>query len=126
MAQATKTAESLRISVRGVVQGVGFRPFLYQLAIKHNLTGWVCNTSGDVKIKVEGAGSSLKRFLDDLLKISPPQAHINSISITRQPAAGYHKFEIRPSKAGNDSYQLISPDLATCHACQRELLPRIC
>jgi len=121
MAQATKAAELWRISVRGVVQGVGFRPFLYQLATKHNLTGWVCNTSGDVKIEVEGAGSNLTQFLDDLRKMSPPQAHINSISVTRQSAAGYHQFEIRPSKTENDSYQLISPDLATCHACQREL-----
>jgi len=121
MAQATKTAESLRISVRGVVQGVGFRPFVYQLAAKHNLAGWVCNTSGDVKIEVEGAGSNLTRFLADLRETPPPQAHIDSISVTKQPAAGCQQFEIRPSLSRDEEYQLISPDLATCDACRREL-----
>lgn len=122
MAQATKTAQLLQISVRGVVQGVGFRPFIYQLAVKHNLKGWVCNTSGDVKIEVEGESSNLAQFLTDLKEMSPPQAHINDISVTKQAAVGYKQFQIRPSLARNDKYQLISPDLATCDACKRELL----
>jgi len=111
--QATKTRELLQISVRGVVQGVGFRPFIYQLAVKHNLKGWVCNTSGDVEIEVEGESSKLAQFLDDLKKTAPPQAHIADISVSKRPATGYKKFEIRPSLAQNDRYQLISPDLAT-------------
>ncbi len=122
MAQATKTAELLQISVRGIVQGVGFRPFIYQLAAKHNLKGWVCNTSGDVKIEVEGESSNLAQFLTALREMTPPQAHINDISVTKQAAVGYQQFEIRPSLARNDKYQLISPDLATCDACKQELL----
>ena len=122
MAQAIEAAELLQISIRGVVQGVGFRPFIYQLAVKHNLKGWVCNTSGDVKIEVEGESSDLAQFLIDVKEMSPPQAHINDISVTEQPAAGYKQFEIRPSLAQNDRYQLIPSDLATCDACKQELL----
>ena len=58
--------ELFRISVRGVVQGVGFRPFVYQLATKHGLKGWVLNTSGDVKIEVEGERQDLEQFLTEL------------------------------------------------------------
>ncbi|MFC2019915.1 acylphosphatase, partial [Chloroflexota bacterium] len=76
MAQAIKTSELWRIAVRGVVQGVGFRPFIYQLAHAHNLVGWVCNTSGEVQIEVEGKAGDLARFLADLKETPPPQAHI--------------------------------------------------
>lgn len=121
MAQAIKTTGLLQISVRGVVQGVGFRPFVYQLAQKHNLKGWVCNTSGDVKIEVEGESDALAQFLTKLREMPPPQAHIDNISVVEQAAVGYKQFEIRPSLARDGKYQLISPDLATCDACQKEL-----
>jgi len=121
MAQVVKSLELLQISVRGVVQGVGFRPFVYQLAHKHNLKGWVCNTSGDVKIEVEGERADIARFLIELREMPPPQAHIDSISFEERPVVGYKKFQIRPSLAQADEYQLISPDLATCEACQKEL-----
>jgi len=121
MARAIKTPELLQISVRGVVQGVGFRPFVYQLAHKHNLKGWVCNTSGDVKIEVEGASDDLAQFLIELKEMPPPQAHIDTISVTEGSSVGYKQFEIRPSLAQAEEYQLISPDLATCDACKKEL-----
>ena len=60
------TLDLVHISVRGVVQGVGFRPFVYQLATKYNLKGWVCNTSEDVKIEVEGEGEAIEQFLQAL------------------------------------------------------------
>jgi len=116
-----ETLELLHISVRGVVQGVGFRPFVYQLATRHNLKGWVCNTSEDVKIEVEGGKEALERFVFDLKAEAPPLAHIESISATRHPATGYERFEIRGSIAKEGEYQLVSPDIATCQACQQEL-----
>lgn len=58
----TEAPKRVCVSVRGVVQGVGFRPFVYQLATKHRLTGWVVNTSGDVKIEVEGKPEEPERF----------------------------------------------------------------
>ncbi|MFH1775747.1 MAG: carbamoyltransferase HypF [Chloroflexota bacterium] len=121
MAKAIKTSELWRIAVRGVVQGVGFRPFIYRLAHAHNLAGWVCNTSGEVQIEVEGKAGDLARFLADLKETPPPQAHIGAITVTEKPSAGYRGFEIRPSLAHPDEYQLISPDLATCPACRKEI-----
>ena len=113
--------ELLQISVRGVVQGVGFRPFVYQLATKYNLKGWVCNTSGDVKIEVEGEREAWQQFLADLEALAPPQARIESISTSQHPPLGYESFEIRHSIAEEGKYQLVSPDIATCDACKQEL-----
>jgi hydrogenase maturation protein HypF len=110
-----------RISVRGVVQGVGFRPFVYQLAVKHNLRGWVRNTSEDVKIEVEGAAGDIERFLNGLREQAPPMSHIESIAVKSGEPAGYEKFEIRKSIAEEGKYQLVSPDIATCPDCLKEI-----
>jgi hydrogenase maturation protein HypF len=112
----------LRIGVRGVVQGVGFRPFVYQLAGTHGLAGWVCNTSGDVKIEVEGGKESLERFLEDLSAKAPPLARIEDVSATWDSPAGYQRFEIRESVAEEAKYQLVSPDIATCDQCLAEVV----
>ena len=112
----------IRIGVRGVVQGVGFRPFVYQLATRHDLSGWVCNTSGDVKIEVEGDKEALAGFLSELVGSAPPLAHIEEVATSNYPPGGYSGFEIRHSVAEEDKYQLVSPDIATCEACLSELL----
>ena len=117
-----KTLRLAHISVRGIVQGVGFRPFVYGLATKHDLTGWVYNTSEDVKIEVEGEAEAIEQFKAELQTEFPPLAHIEDISVTYLPAAGYESFEIRPSIAVEGKCQLISPDIATCKACLSELL----
>lgn len=122
MVQAIKTGQLLQVKVRGVVQGVGFRPFVYQLAVRHNLKGWVCNTSGNVQIEVEGEKVALERFLVELEGMAPPEAHIESVSVTEKPVVGYQQFDIRPSIVHRDGYQLVSPDLATCDACRREII----
>jgi len=111
-----------RISVRGVVQGVGFRPFVYQLAVRHKLRGWVCNTSEDVKIEVEGEAANIDRFLGGLHEQAPPLAHIEAISAATGNPTGYEKFEIRDSIAEAGKYQLVSPDIATCPDCLRPTL----
>jgi hydrogenase maturation protein HypF len=110
-----------RISVRGVVQGVGFRPFVYQLAVKHNLKGWVRNTSEDVKIEVEGNARDIERFLDGLHGQAPPLAHIEGITTTAGTPADYARFEIKSSTAEAGKYQLVSSDIATCPDCLREI-----
>jgi hydrogenase maturation protein HypF len=115
------TVELARISARGVVQGVGFRPFVYQLATKYDLKGWVCNTSEDVKIEVQGESKDLKSFLAELQNNAPPLASIESITVTHHPPADYNSFEIRHSIAEEGKYQLVSPDIATCPACLREI-----
>jgi hydrogenase maturation protein HypF len=119
---AKQSLKSASISVRGIVQGVGFRPFVYGLAVKHNLKGWVYNTSEDVKIEVEGAAEALRQFKRELETNAPPLAYIESIAIEHHPPRGYKNFEIRQSQAQAGKYQLISPDVATCQACLGELL----
>jgi hydrogenase maturation protein HypF len=111
-----------KIHVTGVVQGVGFRPFVYQLAHTQGLTGWVLNTSAGVDIEVEGPPEALLRFLRDLETQAPPLARIESITTTDHPPNGYQQFEIRHSIAREGEYQLISPDIATCQDCVAELL----
>lgn len=120
MKEPQKT-ELVRISARGVVQGVGFRPFVYGLAKRHNLNGWVCNTSEDVKIEVEGDRETLDLFISDLEHKAPPLARIENISFSFDAPAGYKGFEIRQSVAHPGKYQLVSPDIATCQPCLEDV-----
>jgi hydrogenase maturation protein HypF len=110
------------ISIRGIVQGVGLRPFVYGLAVEHNLKGWVYNTSEDVRIEVEGEAEAIKQFERELETKAPPLAHIENVTIEYHPPLGYKNFEIRQSQTLEGKYQLISPDVATCQACLVELL----
>ena len=108
------------ISVQGVVQGVGFRPFIYRLAGEHGLKGWVINTSSAVEIEVEGKDKEVEAFLSRILREAPPRARIETVHATAGMPAGYRTFEIRESRS-DAGYQLISPDIATCGDCIREL-----
>ncbi|MDH5696419.1 MAG: acylphosphatase, partial [Dehalococcoidia bacterium] len=120
MAQV-KVAKLAKISVRGVVQGVGFRPFVYRLAQEHNLKGWVRNTSGSVEIEVEGDEATLEDFLSALEAKAPPMARIEQVEATFYPAKGYTEFEIWESLSQEGKYQLVSPDIAICEDCEREI-----
>ena len=111
-----------RMSVRGVVQGVGFRPFVYRLAREHKLTGWVRNTSGAVEIEVEGDKNAVTSFLKIFEAKAPPRASIETLDTTFYPTKGYTGFEIRDSLSQESEYQLVSPDIATCKDCRREIL----
>jgi len=111
-----------KITVTGVVQGVGFRPFVYRLAHDQGLVGWVLNHSGGVDIEVEGQAVSVDAFLRDLSAKAPPLARIEQITAEDVPPNGYTTFEIRHSVSQEGRYQLISPDIATCPDCLRELL----
>ena len=119
---AASAARLKKISVHGVVQGVGFRPFVYRLAHDHGLTGWVLNHSAGVEIEVEGPPAALDAFVHDLTAHAPPLAHIVAVQVVDAPPNGYARFEIRHSVAKEGRYQLISPDIATCSDCLCELL----
>src|SRR4030042_3615972 len=114
---AKRSLKAASISVRGIVQGVGFRPFVYGLAVKHNLKGWVYNTSEDVRIEVEGAARAVEQFERELRTKAPPLAHIENVIVEYHRPRGHKDFEIRQSEAQEGKYQLISPDIDTCHAC---------
>jgi hydrogenase maturation protein HypF len=117
-----RTLELAHISVHGIVQGVGFRPFVYRLATDLNLKGWVCNTSEDVRIEIEGEREAIEQFCLELRMKAPPLASIQDIAITYHHPVSYKDFEIRGSLATKGKYQLVSPDIATCQACLSELL----
>jgi len=120
---SAQTRERVRISVRGVVQGVGFRPFVYQLANRLKLSGWVRNTSEDVQVEVQGSPKAVRQFLRSLRDESPPRATIEDIAVTRLAASSRSAgFEIRNSLAQKGKYQLVSPDIATCDSCLAEIL----
>ncbi len=117
----TRVERLARISVRGVVQGVGFRPFVYRLAQEHNLKGWVRNTSGSVEIEVEGDEETVHSFVRDLEAKAPPMARIENVEATFYPPKGYTQFQIEESLSREGQYQLVSPDIATCGECKREI-----
>ncbi len=109
------------IAVTGVVQGVGFRPFVYTLATRLALNGWVYNHSGGVDIAIEGSEDAAARFITALRDEAPPLAHITDVTTHAVAPNGYKCFEIRHSEQQEGQYQLISPDVATCPDCLREL-----
>jgi len=115
-----ESVSALRIEVKGVVQGVGFRPFIYALAMQLHLKGWVNNTSSGVVIEAEGPSLTLDEFLQSLVKKAPPLSRIEQVVSHLIAPNGYVRFEIRESKA-EAGYVLVSPDIATCEACREEL-----
>lgn len=113
--------ERLKIIIRGAVQGVGFRPFVYRLATEMNLKGYVFNSSRGVFIEVEGSSETLKKFLLRLEKEKPPISIIQSLEFQILDVIGYKEFEIRKSEKEEEITTLILPDIATCKDCLREL-----
>jgi hydrogenase maturation protein HypF len=117
----TLSAARARIVVRGAVQGVGFRPFVYRLATELQLSGWVSNTGQGVFIEVEGDPGSVQQFLFRLEKEKPPRASIQSLESSIFDPAGYETFEIRESEETGRKSVVILPDIATCGDCVREI-----
>ncbi|HEY8503462.1 MAG TPA: Sua5/YciO/YrdC/YwlC family protein, partial [Gemmataceae bacterium] len=113
--------ERRTIAVRGTVQGVGFRPFVYALAARLNLRGLVRNQTGGVRIEVEGDAHSLDAFLAELTNRPPPLARIEHLSWDRQAPRGDAAFRIQPSEASPHGPVFVAPDAATCDDCLAEL-----
>jgi hydrogenase maturation protein HypF len=115
--------EQLRnyINVEGIVQGVGFRPFVYNLAAKYNLKGWVSNTTEGVKIDIEGKVIDIDNFKIDLQFQAPPLSKIDKIRVEELPFKGYESFTIKKSKDNNRVLTLISPDVSTCFDCKDDI-----
>ncbi|HUU45391.1 MAG TPA: carbamoyltransferase HypF [Acidobacteriota bacterium] len=120
--QAGGKTQRLRITLRGAVQGVGFRPFVYRLATDLRLMGWVNNSPRGVTIEVEGDGPRLREFLDRLEREKPPRASIQSLEHSYFDPVRYVGFEIRPSENDGARTALILPDIATCSDCIDDVL----
>lgn len=115
------TAERLHIDVWGVVQGVGFRPFVHRLANRLGLRGWVLNDGNGVSIEVEGLRPALLEFLAALQREKPPASHLYAIDHRFLPPKGFERFEIRESIQGGTPRAWVLPDLGTCAECAREI-----
>jgi len=110
------------IHVTGIVQGVGFRPFVYGLAARYKLSGWVRNTSAGVDIQIDGTADAIDSFINSLKSDFPPLARVDSIGVSLKPPHGFSGFEIFNSEALSGAFQPISPDVSICPDCLRELL----
>ena len=110
-----------RVHISGIVQGVGFRPFVYALALRLDLKGWVRNTSAGVDIEVDGPRPQLEAFIAALHSEAPPLSHIDSLEAHFTPLNGFTAFEIIHSQAVEAAFQPISPDVCLCPDCLGEL-----
>ncbi|MBN2168740.1 MAG: carbamoyltransferase HypF, partial [Actinobacteria bacterium] len=113
--------EYLQISVTGIIQGVGFRPFIYRKACELGLKGSVCNTNLGVTINLSGEPEKLDQFINAVKGEAPPAAVIDSITVQRISPFENDRFEISKSTVSGDREVLISPDLGTCEECVKEL-----
>jgi hydrogenase maturation protein HypF len=114
-------ARRCAIRIQGLVQGVGFRPYIYRLAVRHRLGGFVLNETSGVSIEIEGQENSVRDFLWELERHPLPNARITALSCEPRPARGEREFSIRHSLARSGSAPSIAPDVATCDDCLEEL-----
>jgi hydrogenase maturation protein HypF len=118
--RATAARQRLRVIIRGAVQGVGFRPFVFRLAQQLGLKGWVINSSAGVFIEAEADHATLEEFLNRLERDKPAISYIQSLESSYLDPVGFTTFEIRESEGGEKT-ALILPDLAICPDCRREI-----
>ncbi len=117
---AVANLERRLIVTRGIVQGVGFRPFIFRLATRLFLKGYVLNDTDGVFIDVEGRGEQLDRFIDSVLSSPPAQALVEELHWQNLPPIGYTAFKIKDSQVQSKREALVPPDIATCEECLKE------
>jgi hydrogenase maturation protein HypF len=113
--------EAVEIEIDGVVQGVGFRPYVYRLAREHGVTGWVLNGDHGVQVHAEGTPETLERFVAAIGREPPPAALIASLVTRTVAAEAFTSFDIRRSRSDAAPTVRISPDLRMCDECRTEL-----
>ena len=109
-----------QIRLRGIVQGIGFRPFVYRLARRYQLHGHVRNTAEGLLMEVEGAPHTIEQFLQGVANEHPPFAQIEETVVTELEPTGETGFAVRQSLDEKAQFALVSPDLATCEDCRRD------
>jgi hydrogenase maturation protein HypF len=110
-----------KLNITGVVQGVGFRPFIYQLADRYYLNGFILNSTAGVSVELEGKENAIEAFLESLQEELPPLARIDTLSSEMGEYVGYTSFQILQSETQNDKSALVSPDIAICKNCLQEM-----
>lgn len=109
------------ILISGIVQGVGFRPFIYNLAQKNNIFGYINNSSEGVNIDCEGEKSNLDNFINDIIINPPPLSKIENIEVNEKELLNYERFTINKSEVKANKITNISPDMATCDECLSDI-----
>jgi len=115
------TEQTYHIHIRGMVQGVGFRPFVYKLAQAHRLNGWVNNTNDGVHIKLNAAASAAEAFMQDVLEQAPTHAIITGHSLQRVPHETFSDFRIVHSQSSTEGELLLTPDFGMCAKCKADI-----
>ena len=113
--------QAAEVKIRGIVQGVGFRPFIHRLVRSHGLRGTIRNTSSGVTMELEGESGAIRAFLEELPQAAPPLAVIEEILCREIPVRGFTDFTIIGSERQAERNTLISPDISICPDCMREL-----
>ena len=111
-----------KIIIHGIVQGVGFRPYIHKLVQKYHLAGWVCNSNQGVEMEIEGEENNINIFLENFKDNLPPLAIVENIKVKKLPWLGYANFKIKESN-NNHAHPIIlmPPDVSVCEDCLREL-----
>jgi len=112
---------AISIHVFGLVQGVGFRPFLHRIASQHGVSGWAVNTNDSVRIHAEGLSKAIDDFIDSIRRKSPPLAHVEHIETRPATDNGYTAFEIHSSRSETTAVTRVSPDIAVCDECLADI-----
>ena len=113
--------KTFHIHIKGIVQGVGFRPFVYRIALQENLKGWVNNTNDGVHIKINASQKQAEQFLDNLLQNLPPLAVVTGWELQESKSQEFSSFEIVHSESQTSPNLLLTPDVAMCNDCRKEL-----
>ncbi|MFH1620414.1 MAG: carbamoyltransferase HypF, partial [bacterium] len=116
--------ERKKILVNGIVQGVGFRPAVYRIALKNGIAGNVINTSAGVVIEAEGKPAAVRKFLRDLKEQKPPQSRIDSISVRPVPAKEGSGFVIEKSRDAGKASSIVPADLSLCAGCRKDIFDK--
>jgi hydrogenase maturation protein HypF len=114
-----RNAQSIRVF--GLVQGVGFRPFLHRLASELGISGWAINTNDSVRIHAEGSVEAVVSFVNSIRTSAPPLAKVERVETQRAESGGHNSFEIRQSKSMSSAVTRVSPDMAVCDECLADI-----
>lgn len=118
---STKNSSTYHIKIKGLVQGVGFRPFIYRVASKNQVQGWVENRNDGVAIKITCTEEILNHFLSDVKQTAPPASEIESVEVIEVQRENFSDFSIIKSKSFSEKVTNVSPDIAVCNDCLRDM-----
>ncbi|HFB62029.1 MAG TPA: carbamoyltransferase HypF, partial [Bacteroidetes bacterium] len=110
-----------KIEVKGLVQGVGFRPFIYKLARKHAIRGRVENNNRGVLVRAEGELQALRHFIRDIEHLAPEASQVSRVNVADDLVQGFPDFVIGSSRSYSDEVTEVSPDIAVCADCLRDM-----